>query len=58
MIGGGTNSAHRPLVGLLLLLATGLHIAAVILPFVEMRALWTETGELVALNQQTFVWIR
>jgi len=26
--------------------------------FVEMRELWTETGELVALNQQTFVWIR
>lgn len=26
--------------------------------FVEMRELWTEGGELVALNQQTFVWIR
>jgi acyl-CoA thioesterase len=26
--------------------------------FVEMRELWTESGELVALNQQTFVWIR
>lgn len=26
--------------------------------FVEHRELWTETGELVALNQQTFAWIR
>ncbi|HET6585491.1 MAG TPA: thioesterase family protein, partial [Nannocystaceae bacterium] len=26
--------------------------------FVEHRELWTEAGELVALNQQTFVWIR
>ncbi len=26
--------------------------------FVEMRELWTPSGELVALNQQTFVWIR
>jgi hypothetical protein len=26
--------------------------------FVEQRELWTEAGELVALNQQTFVWIR
>lgn len=26
--------------------------------FVEFRELWTDTGELVALNEQTFVWIR
>lgn len=26
--------------------------------FVELRELWTEHGELVALNQQTFVWIK
>jgi hypothetical protein len=26
--------------------------------FVELRELWTERGELVALNQQTFVWIK
>jgi hypothetical protein len=25
---------------------------------VEQRELWTSRGELVALNQQTFVWIR
>lgn len=52
LLGGRVLPADTPL----------LHRARVIASaqgfFVEMRELWTETGELVALNQQTFVWIR
>lgn len=52
LLGGRVLPADAPL----------LHRARVIASaqgfFVELRELWTEAGELVALNQQTFVWIR
>ncbi len=52
LLGGRVLPADAPL----------LHRARVVASaqgyFVEMRELWTEGGELVALNQQTFVWIR